>query len=92
MTLKFGAHYSGSLTKGEVAAYARGVESLGFDGLWITEGARSREPLTVLAAAAAVTELDLGTAVLLAPLRDPPSSRDRSQPLTPSAVAKSFSG
>src|SRR5712691_10379401 len=71
MNLKFGAHYSGGLTKREVAGYARRVESLGFDGLWITEGARSREPLTVLAAAAAVTDLDLGTAVLLAPFRDP---------------------
>src|SRR6266542_6319271 len=69
--LKFGAHYSGGLSKAEVVGHAQRLVSLGFDGLWITEGSRSREPLTVLATAGAITDLDLGTAVLLAPFRHP---------------------
>jgi alkanesulfonate monooxygenase SsuD/methylene tetrahydromethanopterin reductase-like flavin-dependent oxidoreductase (luciferase family) len=71
MPVKFGAHYSGGISKAEVVAYAQRLVSLGFDGLWVTEGARSREPLTVLAAAGAACNLDLGTAVLLAPFRHP---------------------
>jgi alkanesulfonate monooxygenase SsuD/methylene tetrahydromethanopterin reductase-like flavin-dependent oxidoreductase (luciferase family) len=69
--LKFGVHYTGSVAKTDVVAYARRLESLGYDGFWVTENARGREPLLVLATAAAVTDLDIGTGVLLLPLRHP---------------------
>ena len=69
--LKFGIHYTGSVARAEVVAYARRLESLGYDGFWATENARGREPLLVLATAAAVTNLDIGTGVLLLPFRHP---------------------
>jgi probable F420-dependent oxidoreductase len=71
LDLKFGVHYRGDATKANVAAYAQRLEKFGFDGFWITEGARNRDPLTLLAAAASVTDLELGTGVLLLPFRHP---------------------
>ena len=54
---------------------ARHAEALGFDSLWIGDSlfARPRhDPLTLLAAVAAVTDrVTLGTAVLLPALRNP---------------------
>ena len=51
------------------------AEELGFDAAWIGDSLLAKpraEPLSVLAAAAAVTEhIDLGTAVLLASMRSP---------------------
>jgi len=70
--LRFGAHYRGGTSAAEVVAYARRIESLGFDGFWVTDGGRGRAPLEVLATAAAVgPNLDLGTAVLLLPFWHP---------------------
>src|SRR5947207_12826526 len=71
LDLKFGVHYRGDATKASVVAYAQRLEKLGFDGFWVTEGARSRDPLTLLAAASSATELELGTGVLLLPFRHP---------------------
>ena len=71
LDLKFGVHYRGDATKASVVAYAQRLEKVGFDGFWVTEGARSRDPLTLLAAASSATELELGTGVLLLPFRHP---------------------
>jgi alkanesulfonate monooxygenase len=64
-----------------VLDFAREVESLGFDSLWVTDHllratrfyqAPWLEPLTALTYAAAVTErVRLGTGILILPLRDP---------------------
>jgi alkanesulfonate monooxygenase SsuD/methylene tetrahydromethanopterin reductase-like flavin-dependent oxidoreductase (luciferase family) len=55
--------------------FARTAEEAGFDSVWVGDSllARTRaEPLSVLAAVAAVTErVALGTAALIAPLRHP---------------------
>ncbi len=58
-----------------VVDYARAIEALGFDTLWITEnvhsGADALEPLTTLSFMAAHTErINLGPSVLLLPLRN----------------------
>jgi alkanesulfonate monooxygenase SsuD/methylene tetrahydromethanopterin reductase-like flavin-dependent oxidoreductase (luciferase family) len=55
--------------------FARAAEEAGFDSVWVGDSllARTRaEPLSILAAVAAVTErVALGTAALIAPLRHP---------------------
>jgi alkanesulfonate monooxygenase SsuD/methylene tetrahydromethanopterin reductase-like flavin-dependent oxidoreductase (luciferase family) len=55
--------------------FARAAEATGFDSVWVGDSllARTRaEPLSILAAVAAVTErVALGTAALIAPLRHP---------------------
>jgi alkanesulfonate monooxygenase SsuD/methylene tetrahydromethanopterin reductase-like flavin-dependent oxidoreductase (luciferase family) len=65
------------LTFAGVAERARLIERLGFDGIWIGDsigrGERPRpDPLMYLAVAAAATEhVEIGTAILQAPLRNP---------------------
>jgi hypothetical protein len=55
--------------------FARAAEAAGFDSVWVGDSllARTRaEPLSILAAVAAMTErVTLGTAALIAPLRHP---------------------
>ena len=58
-----------------VVDYARAIEALGFDTLWITEnvhsGADALEPLTTLSFMSAHTKrINLGPSVLLLPLRN----------------------
>lgn len=55
---------------------AEKVEAAGFSGIWLTDtmgrGAPTLDPLTVLAALAAVTKrIELGTCILQVPLREP---------------------
>ena len=71
MAIKFGAQYAGEPKKAEVIEYAQRLESLGFDAMWCTDLAIGRDPLPILQTAGAVTNLDLGTSVLLLPFRDP---------------------
>ena len=56
-------------------AFARAAEDAGFDSVWVGDSLLARtlaEPLSVLAAVAAVTtRVALGTAALIAPLRHP---------------------
>jgi alkanesulfonate monooxygenase SsuD/methylene tetrahydromethanopterin reductase-like flavin-dependent oxidoreductase (luciferase family) len=65
------------LTFAQVAERARLIEHVGFDGIWIGDsigrGPRPRpDPLMYLAVAAAATErVEVGTAILQAPLRHP---------------------
>ena len=66
---------------GQLGAYARQAEALGFDSLWVIEhlldspalyAVAWHDPLAVLAHVAAVTErVRLGTAILVLPLRHP---------------------
>lgn len=66
-----------ALTFARVAERARLIEQVGFDGIWIGDtigrGPRPRpDPLLYLAVAAAATEhVEIGTAILQAPLRHP---------------------
>jgi alkanesulfonate monooxygenase SsuD/methylene tetrahydromethanopterin reductase-like flavin-dependent oxidoreductase (luciferase family) len=65
------------LTFAQVAERARLIERVGFDGIWIGDsigrGPRPRpDPLMYLAVAAAATEhVEVGTAILQVPLRNP---------------------
>jgi probable F420-dependent oxidoreductase len=63
-------------TGGDLKTFLQNVEAAGFDSLWTQEqllgGDPSLEPLTSLAyAAASTSRLRLGTATVVAPLRDP---------------------
>ena len=76
-TLTFGMsfHETYQYSRRGVIEYARAVESLGFDTLWITEnvhsGADALEPLTTLSFMAAHTErITLGPSVIILPLRN----------------------
>jgi probable F420-dependent oxidoreductase len=69
--LKFGAVLTGATTAREVAQAARRIEDAGFDGLWVTDRVDGTDTLELLAAATAACDLDIGTAVLLLPMRHP---------------------
>ncbi len=74
--IKFGVTYSERLDFTDLPAYARRVEDLGFDSIWVTEnissGAQSLECFTALSFMAAHTsKLMLGPSVMLLPLRNP---------------------
>ena len=74
--IKFGVTYSERPDFTDLPAYARRVEELGFDSLWVTEnigsGASSLECFTALSFMAANTsKLMLGPSVMLLPLRNP---------------------
>src|SRR5215218_450323 len=60
---------------GSLLALAERAESLGFDSVWVGDSVLARprhDPMTLLAAVAARTrKVELGTAVLLPPLRNP---------------------
>jgi alkanesulfonate monooxygenase SsuD/methylene tetrahydromethanopterin reductase-like flavin-dependent oxidoreductase (luciferase family) len=67
-----------ALSIGELMGRARAIEAAGFDGIWISDtvarGVDARpDPLMYLTAAAAATSdrIELGTAVLQVPLRNP---------------------
>ena len=66
----------GSRLMAEMADYARRIEAAGFPGIWVGDsmgrGRPTLDPLTALAALAAVTErVELGIGVLQVPLRHP---------------------
>ena len=74
--IKFGVTYSERPDFTDLPAYARRVEELGFDSIWVTEnissGAQSLECFTALSFMAAHTsKLMLGPSVMLLPLRNP---------------------
>ena len=74
--IKFGVTYSERFDFTDLPAYARRVEELGFDSIWVTEnissGASSLECFTALPFMAANTsKLMLGPSVMLLPLRNP---------------------
>lgn len=74
--IKFGVTYSERLDFTDLPAYARRVEELGFDSIWVTEnissGAPALECFTALSFMAANTgKLMLGPSVTLLPLRNP---------------------
>ena len=74
--IKFGVTYSERSDFTDLPAYARRVEELGFDSIWVTEnissGASSLECFTALSFIAANTsKLVLGPSVMLLPLRNP---------------------
>ncbi len=71
MALRFGAHYTGETSKREVASFATKLETLGFDGFFARDGALGDDCLTILTTAAAVCDLDIGSAVLVMPFRNP---------------------
>lgn len=67
------AHLPGA-TRQDVIAYARHAEALGFDSLWVGDRIvyQNLDPLTTLAAVAAVTErVELSPTTLIAPARTP---------------------
>ncbi len=73
---RIGIAYSGSGSRDEVIGFARRVEEAGFDSLWVNENVHSRvphhDPLVALAVMAAHTsQVTVGTAVVLLPLRNP---------------------
>ena len=70
-SLKFGAVLSGATTAREVSQVARRIQDAGFDGLWVTERVDGTDSLELLAAATAACDLEIGTAVLLLPMRHP---------------------
>ena len=75
LTFGMSFHETYQYSRQGVTDYARAIESLGFDTLWITEnvhsGADSLEPLTTLSFMAAHTErVTLGPSVILLPLRN----------------------
>ena len=68
-------HETYQYSRQAVIDYARAIESLGYDTLWITEnvhsGADSLEPLLTLSFMAARTErINFGPSVILLPLRN----------------------
>ena len=74
--VKFGVTYSERPDFTDLPAYARRVEDLGFDSIWVTEnissGAPALECFTALSFMAAhTTKLMLGPSVMLLPLRNP---------------------
>ena len=74
--IKFGVTYSERPDFTDLPSYARRVEDLGFDSIWVTEnissGAQSLECFTALSFMAAHTsKLMLGPSVMLLPLRNP---------------------
>ena len=74
--IKFGVTYSERSDFTDLPAYARRVEDLGFDSIWVTEnissGAQSLECFTALSFIAAHTSrLTLGPSVTLLPIRNP---------------------
>src|SRR4051794_4238238 len=77
MALPFARADGTAPTLAEVAARARLLEDLGFDGIWIgetigrTTSARPDVLAWLLAAAAATERIELGTAILQLPLRHP---------------------
>ena len=75
LTFGMSFHETYRYSRQEVIDYARTIEALGFDTLWITEnvhsGADALEPLTTLSFMAAHTErVTLGPSVVLLPLRN----------------------
>ena len=75
LTFGMSFHETYQYSRQGVIDYARAIESLGFDTLWITEnvhsGADALEPLTTLSFMAAHTErVTLGPSVVLLPLRN----------------------
>ena len=74
--IKFGVTYSERPDFTDLPAYARRVEELGFDSIWVTEnissGAPALECFTALSFMAAHTsKLMLGPSVMLLPVRNP---------------------
>ncbi len=74
--IKFGVTYSERPDFTDLPAYARRIEDLGFDSIWVTEnissGAPALECFTALSFMAAHTsKLMLGPSVMLLPLRNP---------------------
>lgn len=74
--IKFGVTYSERPDFTDLPAYARRVEDLGFDSIWVTEnissGAQSLECFTALSFMAAHSgKLMLGPSVMLLPIRNP---------------------
>ncbi len=74
--IKFGVTYSERPDFTDLPAYARRIEELGFDSIWVTEnissGAHSLECFTALSFIAAHTSrLTLGPSVTLLPIRNP---------------------
>ena len=75
LTFGMSFHETYQYSRQGVIDYARAIEALGFDTLWITEnvhsGADALEPLTTLSFMAAHTErVTLGPSVVLLPLRN----------------------
>ncbi len=75
LTFGMSFHETYRYSRQEVIDYARTIESLGFDTLWITEnvhsGADALEPLATLSFMAAHTErINFGPSVILLPLRN----------------------
>ena len=75
-------HETYQYSRQAVIDYARAIESLGYDTLWITEnvhsGADSLEPLLTLSFMAAHTErIKFGPSVILLPLRNAVATLDR---------------
>lgn len=75
LTFGMSFHETYQYSRQGVIDYARAIEALGFDTLWITEnvhsGADSLEPLTTLSFMAAHTErITFGPSVILLPLRN----------------------
>ena len=75
LTFGMSFHETYQYSRHEIIDYARAIEALGFDTLWITEnvhsGADSLEPLITLSFMAAYTErVTLGPSVVLLPLRN----------------------
>ncbi len=75
LTFGMSFHETYQYSRQGVIDYARAIESLGFDTLWITEdvhsGADALEPLTTLSFMAAHTErVTLGPSVIILPLRN----------------------
>ena len=79
LTFGMSFHETYRYSRQAIIDYARAIESLGFDTLWITEnvhsGADALEPLATLSFMAAHTEQ-----INFRPLRHPPSPAKRRRP------------